>query len=58
MAASSEQPINDVIAKAVCDIQMATGQSVQLKAEQERAFRDLLLGRDVLADLPTGFGKS
>ena len=58
MAVSSEQSINDMIAKAVCDIQIATGQFLQLKAEQERAVRGLLLGRDVLAILPTGFGKS
>ena len=58
MGASSEQPIIGVIVNAVCDIQMATGQSLQLKPEQERAVRDLLLGRDVLAILPTGFGKS
>ena len=33
----------------ICDIQMDTGQSLQLKEEQERAVRDLLLGRDLLA---------
>ena len=58
MPASSEQSINDVTAKAVCDIHMATRQSLQLKAEKERAIRDLLLGRYILGILPKGFGKS
>ena len=31
---------------------------LDLKTEQEQAVRNLYLGKDVLAVLPTGFGKS
>ena len=36
----------------------SVGKEVALKAQQEQAISVLLLGRDVLAVLPTGFGKS
>lgn len=36
----------------------SVAKEVTLKEEQEQAIRALLLGRDVLAVLPTGFGKS
>ena len=34
------------------------GKAIVLKAEQEKALYSLLKGNDVLAVLPTGFGKS
>jgi superfamily II DNA helicase RecQ len=40
------------------DIEVASGRPFNLKPEQEIAVRDLLEGKDVLAVLPTGFGKS
>ena len=39
-------------------IEVASGRSFNLIPEQEIAVRDLLAGKDVLAVLPTGFGKS
>jgi len=35
-----------------------SGKSINLKPEQVAAFKSLLNGKDVLAVLPTGFGKS
>ena len=45
-------------ARVLIDIEVASGRSFNLKPEQEIALRDLLAGKDVLAVLPTGFGKS
>ena len=33
-------------------------QKILLKREQETAVKELLAGRDIMANLPTGFGKS
>ena len=38
--------------------QAVSGVSFKLKIEQESAVKSLLLNRDVLAVLPTGYGKS
>ena len=44
----------------VNNMEVITGKlrGVHLKPEQEQAVRNLYLGKDVLAVLPTGFGKS
>ena len=47
-----------ITSRVLIDIEVASGRSFTLKPEQEIAVRDLLAGKDVLAVLPTGFGKS
>ena len=44
--------------EALYKIFQITGKSLTLKDEQKEAVKSLLSGRDVLAILPTGFGKS
>lgn len=50
--------IDEVISQAINDIQLATRRFIQLKEEQAKAVRDLLVGKDVFAISPTGYGKS
>ena len=50
--------IEDVISQAISDIQLVCSRSIQLKEEQAKAISDLLIGKDVFAILPTGYGKS
>ena len=49
---------DNILSQAVEDIGISAGRSFSLKREQHIAVRDLLAGKDVLAILPTGFGKS
>ena len=58
MATLEEACIDNALSKALTDLQSAAGRRFQLKQEQEVAVRYLLAGKDVLAVLPTGFGKS
>ena len=56
---SFEAEHNDnVISRAIEDLGIAAGRSFRLKREQHTAVTNLLAGKDVLAVLPTGFGKS
>ena len=48
----------DVLSKALADLNLVSSSEFRLKQEQEVAVRALLDGKDVLAVLPTGFGKS
>ena len=48
----------DVLSKALADLNSVSSREFRLKQEQEVAVRALLHGKDVLAVLPTGFGKS
>ena len=48
----------DVLSKALADLNVVTTREFTLKPEQEVAVRALLDGKDVLAVLPTGYGKS
>ena len=48
----------EAIEKALANITTKTGNSFALKEEQAAAILSLLKGQDVLAVLPTGFGKS
>ena len=59
MASAREhfQP-DEVLSKALADLNLAAGCSTKITYEQEVAVRDLVAGKDVLAVLPTGFGKS
>ena len=48
----------DVLSKALADLNVVTNREFTLKPEQEEAVRALLDWKDVLAVLPTGYGKS
>ena len=48
----------DVVESALRDVNLSRGRETVLKPEQESAVRALLAGRDVMAVLPTGYGKS
>ena len=48
----------DVLSKALADLNVAATREFTLKPEQEVAVRALLHGKNVLAVLPTGYGKS
>ena len=48
----------DVAESALRDVNLSSGGEIVLKPEQESAVRALLADRDVLAVLPTGYGKS
>lgn len=48
----------DVVESALRDVNLSSGREIVLKPEQESAVRALLADRDVLAVLPTGYGKS
>ena len=48
----------DVLARALADLNIITRSEFKLEPEQELAVMSLLDGKDVLAVLPTGYGKS
>ena len=48
----------DVVESALRDVNLSSGREIVLKPEKESAVRALLADRDVLAVLPTGYGKS
>ena len=48
----------NAISEVLTKCQAVSGVSFKLKKEQESAVKSLLLNRDVLAVLPTGYGKS
>ncbi|XP_044182578.1 ATP-dependent DNA helicase RecQ-like [Acropora millepora] len=48
----------DALSKALADLNLVSSSEFRLKQEQEVAVRALLDGKDVLAVLTTGFGKS
>ena len=48
----------DVVESALRYVKLSSGREIVLKPEQESAVRALLADRDVLAVLPTGYGKS
>ena len=52
-----ERELN-AISEVLTKCQAVSGVSFKLKKEQESAVKSLLLNRDVLAVLPTGYGKS
>ena len=53
------QPIQvDVLARALTDLNVVARSKFKLKPEQEVAVMSLLVGKDVLAVLPTGYGKN
>ena len=52
-----ERELN-AISEVLTKFQAVSGISFKLKKEQESAVKSLLLNRDVLAVLPTGYGKS
>ena len=52
-----ERELN-AISEVLTKFQAVPGVSFKLKKEQESAVKSLLLNRDVLAVLPTGYGKS
>ena len=56
MAATNEK-VNECIEKALNSLSII-GRPMILKHEQKISLQHLLLGRDVMAILPTGFGKS
>ena len=49
--------LKEVVSKALSFLD-SKGKTIVLKAEQEKALYSLLEGNDVLAVLPTGFGKT
>ena len=49
--------LKEVVSKALSFLD-SKGKTIVLKAEQEKALYSLLGGNDVLAVLPTGFGKT
>ena len=53
--ATHEQTLHNEALEQIFEI---TGKRLLLKEEQKNAVESLLAGRDVLAILPTGFGKS
>jgi ATP-dependent DNA helicase RecQ len=57
MASAEEQNIGECIEKVLNSLS-AIGCHIILKSEQRQAIENLLLGKDVIAILPTGFGKS
>ena len=50
--------IEDGISKALSYLNIQREGRISLKKEQEMTTKELLSGNDVLAVLPTGFGKS
>ena len=48
----------DVLARALADFNVVARSAFKLKSEQEVAVMSVLDGKDVLAVLPTGYGKS
>ena len=59
MAESTESTIDKALDKALERLNVSREkEKIILKREQETAVKELLAGRDVMAILPTGFGKS
>ena len=59
MHVPGEKRIEDGISKAITYLNIRReNREVVLKKEQETAVKELLAGKDVVAVLPTGFGKS
>ena len=58
MAGFEDEQVDNLLSRALEELGNASGRSFTLKREQDIAVRDLLSGKDVLAILPTGFGKS
>ena len=50
--------IDSLLSEAIARFSELSLRTVNLKTEQKRAVKSLLSGRDVLAVLPTGYGKS
>ena len=48
----------NVVQNALIDVNLSSGREIVLKPEKESEVRALLADRDVLAVLPTGYGKS
>ena len=57
MIAGTDEKINKCIEKSL-NYLSAIGRPIVLKCEQRISIQHLLLGKDVIAILPTGFGKS
>ena len=57
MMADTDEKINECIEKSL-NYLSAIGRPIVLKCDQRISIQHLLLGRDVIAILPTGFGKS
>ena len=57
MMADIDEKINKCIKKS-SNYLSAIGRPIVLKCEQRISIQHLLLGKDVIAILPTGFGKS
>ena len=57
MMADIDKKINKCIEKSLNHLS-AIGRPIVLKCEQRISIQHLLLGKDVIAILPTGFGKS
>ena len=55
--ADTDEKINECIEKSL-NYLSAIGRPIVLKCEQRISIQHLLLGKDVIAILPTGFGKS
>ena len=53
-----ENQLNAYISNVLTKFQSVSGLNFELKKEQETAVKSLLMDRDVLAVLPTGYGKS
>ena len=59
MAESAELTMDKALEKALERLNVSREkEKIILKKEQETAVKELLAGRDVMAILPTGFGKS
>ena len=59
MVESAESTIDKVLDKVLERLNVSREkEKIILKREQETAVKELLAGRDILAILPTGFGKS
>ena len=59
MAESDELTMDKVLEKALEHLNVSRERDkIILKREQETAVKELLAGRDIMAMLPTGFGKS
>ena len=57
MMADTDEKINGCIEKSL-NYLSAIGRPIVLKCDQRISIQHLLLGKDVIAILPTGFGKS
>ena len=57
MIADTDEKINECIEKSL-NYLSAIGRPIVLKCEQRISIQNLLLSKDVIAILPTGFGKS